>query len=120
MHLLHLSACLLLLLAPFLAQAADSKSPKPVKPCTIYSPTSGSFFDLNPLSVQLPKEGKKAHKDDRTESWHAKGYDYGTNFTLNFCAPVIEELEGVVGVEEGMWRNVSAYYTLDGKTYSIG
>ncbi|KAI4124083.1 MAG: hypothetical protein LQ347_005864, partial [Umbilicaria vellea] len=119
MHLLHLSAYLSLL-APFLARAADSKSPKPVKPCTIYSPTSGSFFDLNALSVQLPTEGKKAHKDDRTESWHAKGYDYGTNFTLNFCAPVVEELRDVDGVEEGLWRNVSAYYKLDGKTYSIG
>ena len=119
MRLVHLSACLSLL-APLLAQAADSKSPKPVKPCTIYSPTSGSFFDLNPLSVQPARDGKKAHKDDRTESWHAKGYDYQTNFTLNFCAPVVEELRGVVGVDEGLWRNVSAYYTHDGKTYSIG
>ena len=66
------------------------------------------------------KEGKKAHKDDRTESWHAKGYDYQTNFTLNFCAPVVEELRDVVGVDEGLWRNVSAFYTLGGKTYSIG
>ena len=119
MRLLFLSA-FLSLLAPFSARAADSKSSKPLKPCTIYSPTSGSFFDLNPLSVQPLKDGKKAFKEDRIESWHAKGYDYQTNFTLNFCAPVIEELEDVVGVDEAMWRNVSAYYTHGGKTYSIG
>ncbi|SLM37336.1 Mannose-6-phosphate receptor binding domain [Lasallia pustulata] len=104
MRLPHLCACLSLL-APLPAWAADSKSPAPLKPCTIYSATSGSFFDLNALSVQPPKEGKKAHKDDRTESWHAKGYDYQTNFTLNFCAPVVEDLDDVVGVDNDAWRN---------------
>ena len=101
-------------------QAADSKAPKPTKPCTVTSPSSGSFFDLNSIAIQPLEDGKKAHKDDRTESWHAKGYDYGANFTLNFCDPVIEGLKDVVGVDKGMWRNVSAYYTLGGKTYSIG
>ena len=99
------------------AFAADSK---PLKPCTIVSPTSGDFYDLNTITVQPPKGPKKAHKDDRTGSWHARGYDYGTNFTLNFCAPVIETLKDVVGVTESLWQNVSAYYTFEGEYYSIG
>ncbi|MCJ1230681.1 Cation-independent mannose-6-phosphate receptor CI-MPR [Toensbergia leucococca] len=100
--------------------AAHSKTLQPTAPCTIFSPSSGSFYDLNTIAIQPIKDGKKAHKDDRTESWHAKGYDYGANFTLNFCAPVIEDLEDVVGVERALWQNVSAYYKLEGKTYSIG
>ena len=66
------------------------------------------------------KDGKKAHKSDRIESWHAKGYDYGANFTLNFCEPVIEDLEDVIGINKEQAKNVSAYYTMGGKTYSIG
>ncbi len=64
--------------------------------------------------------GKKVHSDDREESWHVKGYDYNANFTINFCAPVIERLPDVVGVEKARWQNVSAYYKSGGKVYSIG
>ena len=96
--------------------AAESQQ----QPCTITSTSSGGYFDLNTIRVQPLKDHKKAHKDDRTESWHARGYDYGTNFTLNFCAPVIETLEDVVGIPEGLWGNVSAFYNKNGKTYSIG
>ena len=102
------------------AQAADSKAPKAPKPCTITSSTSGSFFDLNAISVVPLEDRKKVDEDDRKESWHARGYDYGANFTLNFCAPVIENLTNVVGVDEKRWGNVSAYYVMGGKTYSIG
>ena len=96
--------------------AAESQQ----QPCTIASPYNGGYYDLNAITVQPVKDHKKEHKDDRIESWHARGYDYGTNFTLNFCAPVIETLEDVVGIEEGLWGNVSAFYIMDGKTYSIG
>lgn len=96
-----------------LTSAVSAVDNKPLKPCTIVSPSSGDFYDLNTIT-------KKADKDDRTESWHSRGYDYGTNFTLNFCAPVIETLEDVVGVDEALWQNVSAFYKLEGKTYSIG
>ena len=99
------------------ALAADSKAPKP---CTVSSASRAVTYDLNPMAVLPPKPGKKTHKDDREESWHARGYDYGSNFTLNFCEPVIEELENVVGVDEKLWRNVSAYYTDRDRTYSIG
>ena len=89
---------------------------KTPKPCTIRSPSTDKFFDLTPIAVKLPK----VHKDGRNESWHAKGFDYPANFTLNFCDPVVEELEDVVGVEKGLWKNVSAYYEMGGKIYSIG
>ncbi|KAI9695512.1 MAG: Cation-independent mannose-6-phosphate receptor CI-MPR [Candelina mexicana] len=121
MRFTYSSAALLALYLPILtATASDDKTPKPTNPCTIHSPNTNSFFDLTPISLSPPEEGKKAHKDDRTESWHAKGYDYPANFTINFCAPVIEEVKNVVGVKEELWRNVSAYYVADGKTYSIG
>ncbi len=100
-----LLALLLVLLLPSSATAA-SEPPKPTnKPCTLHSPSSGSFYDLRPLQL-LSSDAK----DARTESWHAKGYDYGTNFTLNFCGPVIEELEDVLDVRSSSWRNVSAFY----------
>ena len=64
------------------------------------------------------------HKDDPepyvAHSWHARGHDYGANFTVNFCAPVVETLENVEGVDRSLWANVSAYYEKDGRTYSIG
>ena len=97
--------------------AADSE---PLKPCTIFSPATGAYYDLNTIAVQPLIDHKPAHKDDKKESWHAKGYDYGTNFTLNFCRPVIEDLQKVEGVPESLWKNVSAYYKYDEKTYSIG
>lgn len=102
--------------------ASDEKKSKsaPVEPCTVQSPHTGSFFDLRPISLLPVPEGKKPHKDQRTESWRAKGHDYHANFTLNVCAPVLEELKDIVGVEQELWRNTSAYYELDGKIYSMG
>ncbi|CEJ54305.1 Putative Cation-independent mannose-6-phosphate receptor CI-MPR [Penicillium brasilianum] len=91
-------------------------------PCVARSPTSGLYFDLNAISLSPPqmKNGKKVEKDAREESWHAKGHDYPANFTVNVCAPVIEDIEDVVGVESSRWKNVSAYYEQAGKIYSIG
>ncbi|CAO1599816.1 MAG: hypothetical protein LQ349_004204 [Xanthoria aureola] len=97
--------------------AADSK---PLLPCTIYQPTTNAYYDISPIAVQPLVDHKKAHKDDRTESWHARGYDIGTNFTLNFCAPVIETIEEAVGIKEDLLKNISAFYEWKGKKYSIG
>jgi hypothetical protein len=105
------------------SSAADDKKSKapPVKPCTVRSSTSGAFFDLHSLSIQPPKDPKdKKGAEATVESWHAKGYDYGSNFTLNFCDPVVEELKDVEGVDRALWRNVSAYYTVGKKTFSLG
>ena len=100
------------------ASLASAASEKPLRSCTATSSTTGSFFDLSPISVPFP--GKKAAKNTRTESWKANGYDYGSNFTLNFCAPVVEDLDEVVGIAEDYWEDVAAYYEDDGHIYSIG
>ncbi|CAD0021594.1 unnamed protein product [Aureobasidium pullulans] len=94
------------------AASDDSKGKKENHvPCTIRSPTSGAFFDLNPLHVILPDDPKKASKDARNESWSARGYDYGANFTINFCGPVVENLTNVQGVDEARWQNLVLNYT---------
>ncbi|OCK73740.1 mannose 6-phosphate receptor domain-containing protein [Lepidopterella palustris CBS 459.81] len=111
--------CALFALLQSYTAIADEKA-KPLKPCTIRSPSTDRFFDLNPIRVTLPEKGKKVHKDDRTESWHAKGYDYPANFTLNFCGPVVEELDEIVDLDKHLWKNVSAFYKRDGKYYSMG
>lgn len=106
---------------PGSARSEEKKSKQESDPpCTIRSNHSGSFFDLNHISITPLPKGKKPHKDQRTESWRARGYDYPANFTLNVCAPVVEDLSHVVGVDKHLWRNVSAYYERDGKTFSIG
>ena len=104
------------------AAASDDKKSKAkaTLPCTLHSPNTGSFFDIRPISLQPLEAGEKPKKDYRNESWHARGWDYPANFTLNICAPVLEDLDDVVGVKPSLWQNVSAYYELHGKTYSIG
>jgi cation-dependent mannose-6-phosphate receptor len=101
------------------AAASDDKNTKPLDPCTIAS-ASGSFFDLRPLSIAPPIDGKKPAKGEKTASWHAKGYDYKSNFTLNICAPVVEELDDVVGIDSKLWSNVSAYYESGSEIFSLG
>lgn len=117
MHLLYYSLAFVL---PVLGASSDDSKKAAHAPCTIRSPTSGAFFDLNPIHIEFPQAGSKKAASARNESWTARGYDYGANFTLNFCGPVIENLTNVVGVEEKRWQNISAFYQLDGKTYSIG
>lgn len=117
------STALTALLLPLSVAADSHKSSHP--PCTIRSQSTGTFFDLNPLAVLASGAGTSRWSSKKAEaepphSWHAKGYNYPANFTMNFCAPVVEELKGVVGVERGLWGNVSAYYEMDGKVYSLG
>lgn len=89
--------------------------------CTATSSTgSGAYFDLRP-DIAWPEDTEgKAHKSNLHKSYHARGYDYGKNFTLNICNSVVEPVYDVVGVSESKWANVSAYYTSDDNTYSIG
>jgi cation-dependent mannose-6-phosphate receptor len=103
------------------AQAADdSKKSPPVKPCTIRSASTGAFFDLSSLHLVPPSKDSKSSKLESEQSWSARGYDFGANFTLNICGPVVEALDDVEGIKSSMRKNVSAYYTKDKKTYSIG
>ena len=100
-----------------LAWAASSAKDE-LKPCTIRSPLTHTFIDLNPLHILDPAESKVKHP--RQESWNTTGWDLGYNFTMNFCGPVIEDVKHVVGVDKHLWGNVSAYYKHDGEIYSIG
>lgn len=119
-HLLYWSLGFFLSISPTTYALAD-KEPTAPEPCTIRSPHTGSFFDLNPLHIPDPKLSKS--KTARDYSWNATGWDMNYNFTMNFCGGVVERLEdlgGVEGVEKELWRNVSAYYRQGGKVYSIG
>lgn len=121
---LHLQSAVVLIL-PLLTSAApnpdDKKTKEPaLKPCTIRSPVSGAFFDLSSLSLHPPKDAKDVKKGEVSESYHVKGQDYGANFTINFCSPVVEDLKEVEGVDRKLAQNVSAYYTIGKKAYSIG
>ncbi|ROW12179.1 hypothetical protein VMCG_00329 [Cytospora schulzeri] len=100
------------------ALAAEEKAPAATA-CTAVSTSGGSFFDLRPdIAVAPTKDGK--HKSSKSDDYTARGYDYGYNFTLNICDAVINPPEKVVGIDEPLWKNVSAYYEKDGKTYSLG
>jgi cation-dependent mannose-6-phosphate receptor len=124
MMLRSLLPILLSLLLPPPTLAASPPAPHVDKPCTLRSPTTGSFYDLRPLSVSAPPPNSKSTpKESGPESWHAKGYDYPANFTLNICASVIEPFpdDGVDGITERRWQNVSAFYTTaKGEAFSIG
>ncbi|KAF2730538.1 mannose 6-phosphate receptor domain-containing protein [Polyplosphaeria fusca] len=113
------SALLFLLASVDVSSAAKSDSSKPLKPCTARSPTTDRFFNLNPLHRSPAEEGKKV-KEGEEGSWKARGHDYGANFTINFCGPVVEELTDVAGLDKDLWRNVSAFYERDDRQYAIG
>ena len=111
--------------------------------CTaISSSGSGAFFDLRPEIAVAPADPASSSSSSNsinhqqlaappssqplggsqpTVDYRARGWDYGMNFTLNICGAVVEPVRDVVGVDEKLWRNVSAYYTTaDGQTISIG
>ncbi|OBT59975.1 hypothetical protein VE03_10335, partial [Pseudogymnoascus sp. 23342-1-I1] len=118
--LTHMLTALALLLPPPAAAAAGPDEKKPeVIPCTAKSPNTNGFYDLRPLALKLHDPARKLGKD-KTDSWQSRGHDYKGNFSINICAPVVEEVEDVVGVEEGRWGNVSAFYEVGGKVFSIG
>ncbi|KAK9459913.1 mannose-6-phosphate receptor binding domain-containing protein [Lipomyces oligophaga] len=77
--------------------------------CTAVS-ARGNFFDLRALTRV---------KDVDESDFYVKGYDYGHNFTMNICAPVISTPDQVEGISDP--SQVSAYYTTEkGERFSIG
>ena len=114
---MRLPTSLIVVLLSVLTNAASDSKPA-LKPCTIHVPTTGAFIDLRPL--QLALKGTKT-QEATNASYVIKGHDYPANFSLNFCAPVLEELDDVDGVPERQHKNVSAFYTdKRGDTFSIG
>jgi cation-dependent mannose-6-phosphate receptor len=69
---------------------------------------------MNPTSTGAVK----TFTDYRTD-WLINGRDYGHNFTLNICEPVLSDYSDVVEVSDR--TNVSGYYMdSTGKKISIG
>lgn len=102
--------------------AAEPAKTTTAEACTASSTKTGSFFDLRPdMAVKRPSDGSKPASGVRTDDYKFTGYDYGPNFTMNFCAPVVGAVANVRGgVSEDLWKNISAYYTSKGETYSLG
>jgi cation-dependent mannose-6-phosphate receptor len=75
---------------------------------------------LRPDTAIIVPEDAKAPKHVPTVDYIARGWDYGSNFTLNICGAVVKGVEDVVGVEKSLWQNVSAYYESKGKVFSLG
>lgn len=104
------------------AVAVEADKTTTAEACTATNPKSGAFFDLRPdIAVKLPSDGSKVKSGVPTKDYKINGYDYGWNFTMNICAPVVEEISSVRGeIKSEQWGNISAYYTVKGDTYSLG
>lgn len=116
------SAFLVLLAITGTSLAAEAEKTTTAEPCTATNSKSGSFFDLRPdIAVKPPSDGSKVKSGIPTKDYKANGYDYGYNFTLNVCNPVVEDLSNVKGdINQEQWKNISAYYQSKGDIYSLG
>ncbi|KAI1124775.1 mannose-6-phosphate receptor binding domain-containing protein [Nemania abortiva] len=104
------------------ALAADAEPTTTTTACTASS-TSGAFFDLRPDAAIKPKPDGSRPSHSRgapLTDYKARGFDYGSNFTLNICNAVVEPIEDVQDIEESKWQNISAYYVSKGEYYSLG
>ncbi|KAK4114402.1 mannose 6-phosphate receptor domain-containing protein [Canariomyces notabilis] len=102
------------------ATTVTSSTTSAATPC-VATATNGNFFDLRPdMAIYVAEGEKPPSKGSPTEDYLARGWDYGSNFTLNICNAVVKKVEDVVGVEKALWQNVSAYYESKGKVYSLG
>ncbi|KAI0389755.1 mannose 6-phosphate receptor domain-containing protein [Xylariaceae sp. FL0594] len=107
------------------AVASDAEPTTTTTACTASS-TNGAFFDLRPDAAIKPKPDGSRPSNSRgapLTDYKARGYDYGSNFTLNICNAVVEPIEegaDVKGIESSKWQNISAYYVSQGSYYSLG
>ncbi|OTB08546.1 hypothetical protein M426DRAFT_317170 [Hypoxylon sp. CI-4A] len=112
----------LLSLSSLSLASSDAEKTATTTACTATS-TSGAFFDLRPDTALKPNPdgSKPAHSNGAPlNDYHAKGYDYGSNFTLNICGAVVDPVESAEGINESKLQNISAYYTSKGEVYSLG
>ncbi|SPO01089.1 related to MRL1 Mannose 6-phosphate Receptor Like [Cephalotrichum gorgonifer] len=110
---------LFLLAAPALAASDTATATATTEAADCTATATAGFFDLRPDTALAPGDGVK--KSARTADYHANGWDYRHNFTMNICGAVVKPVEDVVGVDEEEWRHVGAYYTSDGgDVFSIG
>ncbi|KAH8674184.1 mannose-6-phosphate receptor binding domain-containing protein [Xylariales sp. PMI_506] len=115
------AALALLWLAGNAFAAAEPEKTTTTSACTATS-TSGAFYDLRPdMAIKLPADGSKpANKAAPTDDYHARGWDYGSNFTLNICGPVVDPVHNAIGLTDSALTNISAYYVSKGDVYSLG
>lgn len=122
-----LSTVVLFLLLPSVITASFLRDDSPSSalpapgdpPCTITSPSTGSFFDLRPLIRTPPSDTSTATSPD----WTSSGHDYNATFFLNVCEPVLSDTSSVHGIpaDSPYHRNISAFYSYsDNATYSLG
>ncbi|KAI0527942.1 mannose-6-phosphate receptor binding domain-containing protein [Xylaria bambusicola] len=116
------SVILSLLALASTAVASDAESTSTTTACTASS-TSGAFFDLRPDAAIKPKPDGSRPSHSRgapLTDYKARGWDYGSNFTLNICNAVVEPIEDVKDIAASKWQNISAYYVSEGEYYSLG
>ncbi|KAI0455474.1 mannose-6-phosphate receptor binding domain-containing protein [Xylaria acuta] len=116
------TAILSLLTLTSTAVASDAEPTTTTTACTASS-TSGAFFDLRPdAAIKTKPDGSRpSHsRGAPLTDYKARGWDYGSNFTLNICNAVVDPIEDVQGIEESKWQNISAYYVSEGDYYSLG
>ncbi|KAJ4303985.1 Cation-independent mannose-6-phosphate receptor CI-MPR [Collariella sp. IMI 366227] len=103
-------------LATLSSAAPDNESTKPSSTASsttasatgcVATSAAGAFFDLRPDTAVLVTEGEKPPKGVPTEDYIARGWDFGSNFTLNICDPVVKKVKDVEGVEEEGWNGVN-------------
>lgn len=112
---------LLLAAASTSVMAADPAEKTPTTTACTASTTAGSFFDLRPDIAKKGADTKHRRRGDAPhKDYHARGWDYGFNFTLNVCEPVVETPDNVRGLDRDSWQNISAYYVSKGDVYSLG
>ncbi|KAI0190222.1 mannose-6-phosphate receptor binding domain-containing protein [Xylaria flabelliformis] len=112
----------LLALTSTAAAASDAEPTTTTTACTVSS-TSGAFFDLRADAAikSKPDGSRPSHsRGAPLTDYKARGWDYGSNFTLNICNAVVEPIEPVKGVAESKYQNISAYYVSEGDFYSLG
>lgn len=125
MRAFSLPSAALLLAGTASAYSYDDEKPSTtaaLPACTATSSTgSGAYFDMRPDIAYPEDDEDKAHRAAlHHKDYLSRGYDFGKNFSMNICGPVVEPITGVVGVDEDEWANVSGYYVSDGAIYSIG
>lgn len=120
MRLLAPTAALLFALGASAIQADKPTTTSHAPECTATSSTiTDAFFDLRPDTAHKSTTSKP-NKYGVTKDYHARGFDYGKNFTLNICGAVVDPVQDVVDVDKKAWQNVSAYYESKGEIFSIG
>jgi len=76
--------------------------------CTIRNNATESYYDLSNL-IRAQSGGS---------DWLVRGFDYGHNFSINICAPVVSPVNKFEGLSDA--SHVSAYYLNGTDAVAIG